>query len=75
MVSGSSSKHQWRPETWWWDDRVEDAINEKRSRYRTYKKLRKQGHTSETIAAKEAYNLAKRVSKHVVWIAKSEAEK
>ena len=29
----------------------------------------------ETIAAKEAYNLAKRVSKHVVWLAKSEAEK
>ena len=75
VVCGSSSKHQWRPETWWWDDRVEDAINEKRRRYRTYKKLRKQGHTPETIAAKEAYNLAKRVSKHVVWIAKSEAEK
>ena len=54
---------------------MEDAINEKRRRYRTYKKLRKQGHTPETIPAKEAYNLAKRVSKHVVWLAKSEAEK
>ena len=75
MVCGSSSKHQWRPETWWWDDGVEDAINEKRNRYMTYKKLRKQGHMPETIAAKEAYNLAKRVSKHVVWLAKSEAEK
>ena len=29
----------------------------------------------ETIAAKEAYSLAKRVSKHVVWSANSEAEK
>ena len=75
VVCGSSSKHQWRPVTWWWDDRVEDAINDKRSRYRTYKKLRKHGHMPETIAAKEAYNLAKRVSKHVVWLAKSEAEK
>ena len=75
VVFGSSSKHQWRPETWWWDDRVEDAINEKRSRYRAYKILRKQGHTPETVAAKEAYNLAKLVSKHVVWLAKSEAEK
>ena len=71
----SSSKHQWRPETWWWDDRVQNAINKKRSQYRTYKKLRKQGHMPETIAAKEAYNLAKRVSKHVAWLAKFEAEK
>ena len=54
---------------------MEDAINQKKSRYRTFKKLRKQGHTPETIAAKEAYNLAKWVSKHVVWLAKSEAEK
>ena len=54
---------------------MEDAINEKRSRYRTYKKLKKQGHTPETIAAKETYNLGKRVSKHAVWLAKSEAEK
>ena len=75
VVCGSSSKHQWRPEIWWWDDRVEDAINEKGSQYRTYKKLRKQGHMPEIITAKEAYNLAKRVSKHVVWLAKSEAEK
>ena len=75
MVCGSSSKHQWRPEIWWWDDRVEDAINEKGSQYWTYKKLRKQGHMPEIITAKEAYNLAKRVSKHVVWLAKSEAEK
>ena len=75
VVCRSSSKHQWRPETWWWDDRVEDAINEKRSRYKTYKKLRKQGRTPETIAAKETYNLAKRFYKHVVWLAKSEAEK
>ena len=54
---------------------MEDAINEKRSRYRTYEKLRKQGHTPETIAAKEAYHLAEWASKHVVWLAKSEAEK
>ena len=29
----------------------------------------------ETIATKEAYNLAMRVSKHLVWSAKSETEK
>ena len=59
VVCGLSSRHQWRPETWWSDDRVEDAINEKRCRYRNYKKLTKQGYTPETIATKEVYNLAK----------------
>ena len=74
-VCGFTKKHQWRPETWWWNERVEEAVNEKRARYKIYNTLKKQGKTAETNAAKATYNAAKRVAKHVVWLAKSEAEK
>ena len=40
-VCGLSKKHQWKPETWWWDERVEDAIAEKQALYKTYKALAK----------------------------------
>jgi hypothetical protein len=74
-VCGVSRNHQWRPETWWWTDRVDDAIKEKRARYKTYNALKKAGNVIETNEAKTTYNDAKRVAKHVVWLAKSEAEK
>ena len=74
-VCGLSKNHAWRPETWWWNERVEDAINEKRVRFRAYNVLRKQGKIAEANAAKSEYNDAKRVAKRVVWAAKSEAEK
>ena len=74
-VCGVSRNHQWRPETWWWNDRVDDAIKEKRSRYKTYNALKKSGNVTESREAKTAYNEAKRIAKHVVWLAKSEAEK
>ena len=38
-VCGLSKNHQWRPETWWWNDRVEDAVKEKRIRYKAYNAL------------------------------------
>ena len=41
-VCGLSKNHQWRPETWWWNDRAEDAIDEKRARYKAFKALEKQ---------------------------------
>ena len=25
-VCGLSKKHQWKRETWWWDDKVEEAV-------------------------------------------------
>ena len=43
--------HQWRPETWWWNDRVEDAVKEKRIRYKAYNALKKAG---KVVKAKEA---------------------
>ena len=74
-VCGLSKPHRWRPETWWWNDRVEDAVCEKRSRFKAYNALRKAGKSAEANEAKLAYNEAKRVAKRVVWLAKSEAEK
>ena len=74
-VCGLSKNHQWKPETWWWDERVEDAIAEKRARYKTYKALAKAGKHDEAKSAKAEYNEAKRAAKHVVWLTKSEAEK
>ena len=40
---GLSSAHQWRRETWWWNDQVESAIKSKRTLYRTYMSPKKQG--------------------------------
>ena len=64
--------HQWRPETWWWNDKVEDAVKEKRIRYKAYNALKKVSKVVEAKEAKTAYNEAKRVAKRVVWLAKSE---
>ena len=72
-VCGVSRNHQWRPETWWWNDRVDDAIKEKRARFKTYNTLRKAGKVIEAKEAKTAYNDARRTAKHVVWLARSEA--
>ena len=74
-VCGTSKNHQWRPETWWWNDRVDDAVKEKRARFKVYNALKKAGKLSEAKEAKATYNEAKRIAKHVVWVAKSEAEK
>ena len=74
-VCGLSKNHKWRPITWWWDDGVEDAVQAKRTCYKAYNTLRKEGKTSEAKEAKTAYINAKRVAKRVVWLAKSEAEK
>ena len=74
-VCGLSKNHQWRPETWWWNDRVEDAVKEKRIRYKAYNALKKAGKVVEAKEAKTAYNEAKRVAKRVVWLAKSEDER
>ena len=74
---GMSKNHQWKPETWWWNERVTEAVETKRSRFKAFNALKKQG-LGESDAGKEAraaYTEAKRLAKQVVWLAKSEAEK
>ena len=74
---GMTKSHQWKPETWWWNERVSEAVETKRARFKTFNALKKQGlaESATGIEAKAAYNEAKRLSKQVVWLAKSEAEK
>ena len=67
--------HQWKRQTWWWNASVDDAVNEKKSRYKAFKQLQIQGLFNEANIAKEAYNESKRVAKRLVWLAKSEAER
>ena len=73
-VCGLSRGHQWKKETWWWNDRVEAAVAEKRTRFKAYNVLRKRGNTPEATMAKSDYDAAKRAAKRVVWQAKSESE-
>ena len=65
-VCGLSKNHQWKRETWWWDDKVDEAIKTKRARFRSYKALVKAGRLSEANEAKRAYE-AKRLAKREVW--------
>ena len=70
---GYSKSHQWRQESWWWNEQVDAAIESKRALYRSYESLRKRGNTPELIKAHEDYLKAKRHAKHAVWLAKSAA--
>ena len=38
-VCGLSKNHQWKWETWWWDDKVNEAIKTKHAHFRSYKVL------------------------------------
>ena len=62
-VCSTSLNHQWKRQTWWWNASVDEAVNEKRNRYKAFKKLQIQGLFNETNIAKEAYNESKRVGK------------
>lgn len=75
-VCGRTKNHQWKPETWWWNNQVDEAVQEKRARFKTYNILKKQGNSNsvEFLEAKSAYVEAKRLAKHTVWCAKSESE-
>ena len=70
-VCGLSCNHQWKKETWWWNDRVESAVAEKRARFKAYNALRKQGNTSAAMKARSEYHAAKRFAKRAVWHAKN----
>jgi exonuclease III len=65
QVCGLSSKHQWRKQTWWWNDLVETAVSEKRRCYKAWK----------AGGSRAEYNTAKRVARRAVYHAKNEAQK
>ena len=62
---GLCKNHQWRRETWWWNDKVDEAIKTKHACFRAYKALVKAGRLSEANEAKTAYNEAIRLAKRV----------
>lgn len=74
---GLSKNHLWKLVTWWWNDHVSEAVRKKRFCFKAYNRLQKQGmaNTVDGKEAKAAYNEAKRLAKHVVWLTKSDAEK
>ena len=55
-----SKNHNWRKETWWWNDEVDAAIKEKR---RAWKEWKKGG-------CRDTYNRAKAIAKKAVFQAK-----
>ncbi len=63
-VCGFTKKHRWRKETWWWNSTVDCAVKEKRRCWKAWKKG----------GSKEDYQKAKRLAKHAVYLAKSQAE-
>ncbi|XP_014675122.1 PREDICTED: craniofacial development protein 2-like [Priapulus caudatus] len=38
VVCGQSKKHQWRKQTWWWNDLIVSAVEEKRRCYKAWKR-------------------------------------
>ena len=72
MSYGLSKKHQWRRETLWWNNEVDEAIKEKRKRLKYDRALLKEGSDGVAEEARLLYNLAKRNANHVVWRTKSE---
>ena len=74
-VCGISKNHQWKPKSWWWNEEVYKAIQEKHARFKVYSALKKGSMTAEAKKAKTANNDAKRMAKHAIWLLKSEAEK
>ena len=74
-VCGLSKYHQWKRETWWLDDKVDEAIKTKCACFRACKALVKNRRLTEANEAKAAYNKAKPLAKRVVWQAKFAAGK
>ena len=46
-VCGLSRNHQWKPGTWWWNEEVDKAIQEKHAQFKSYRALKKGGMTAE----------------------------
>lgn len=69
---GESWTHRWRPEFSWWNDCVDDAIDEKRKRFKHYKMVQKRGIHRDTAVARASYVEVRRLANCVVWLAKSD---
>ena len=63
-VCGMSKNHNWRKETWWWNDEVDAAIKEKRKAWNEWKKG----------GCRETYNRAKAIARKAVFQAKQVVE-
>ena len=59
-----SAKHTWKRQTWWWNDKVQQAVPHKRKFFKVWK----------TGGGRDAYQAAKRASNLAVHIAKTDAE-
>ena len=55
-----------KKETWWWKDKVDEAIKQKHTRNKTYKALNNESKSNEVEKAKAAYNEAKQLAKSEV---------
>ena len=51
-VCGLTKNHQWKPETWWWTEEVDKAIQEKYAWFKVYSALKKKRHDSGGHAGK-----------------------
>ena len=65
QVCGVSAKHTWKRQTWWWNDKMQQAVSHKRKCFKLWK----------TGGHRDAYQAAKRASNFAVHIAKTDAEK
>ena len=61
---GISKQRKWHKQTWWWDNSVDNAVNEKRRLFKIWKKG----------GSKEDYTLVKKIAKQTVLAAKKKAE-
>ena len=73
-LCGLSRNQHWKPETWWWKEKVDKVIQEKCAQFMVYSALKRGGVMAEAKQEKNAYIDAKHMAKRVVWLAKSEAE-
>lgn len=67
-VVGKTKGKPRHKETWWWDENVSAAVDEKRLAYKKWQK-------SKSVTDLEEYNMKKRMTKRVVAIAKQSKRK
>ena len=65
LVCGVSAKHTWKKQTWWWNDKVQQAVSHKCKCFKVWK----------AGGNRDAYQTAKRASNLAVHITKKDAEK
>ena len=65
QVCGVSARHTWKRQTWWWNDKVQQAVSHKRKCFKVWK----------AGGDRHAYQTVKRASNLTVRIAKTDAEK